>query len=80
MDRLTHPRCSGIKEGYWSPAKKEELVQRLAAWESPARPFTTGWFMATFPNPSWKKWQKCLTAPLIICSSATSDTRRYRFT
>lgn len=30
MNRLTNPRCSGIKEGYWSPAKKEELVQRLA--------------------------------------------------
>ena len=34
MNRLTHPRCSGIKEGYWSPAKKEELVQRLAAYEN----------------------------------------------
>ena len=33
MNRLTNPRCSGIKEGYWSPAKKEELVQRLAALE-----------------------------------------------
>lgn len=34
MNRLTNPRCSGIKEGYWSPAKKEELVQRLAAYEN----------------------------------------------
>ena len=34
MDRLTHKRCNGIKDGYWSPAKKEELVQRLAAYEN----------------------------------------------
>lgn len=29
MERLTAQRCSGIKTGYWSTAKKEELVQRL---------------------------------------------------
>lgn len=34
MERLSSPRSSGIKEGYWSPAKKEELVQRLAAYEN----------------------------------------------
>ena len=33
MDRMTHERVNGIKTGYWSPAKKEELVQRLAAYE-----------------------------------------------
>lgn len=33
MARLTHERNSGIKTGYWSPEKKEELVQRLAAYE-----------------------------------------------
>lgn len=33
MTRLTHERVNGIKTGYWSPAKKEELVQRLAAYE-----------------------------------------------
>lgn len=27
--RLTSERCSGIKEGYWSSAKKDELVHRL---------------------------------------------------
>ena len=32
-DRMTHQRASGIKAGYWSPNKKEELVQRLAAYE-----------------------------------------------
>ena len=33
MERLTAPRCSGIKNGYWSTAKKEELVQRLGKYE-----------------------------------------------
>lgn len=33
MERLTHKRSNGIKSGYWSPVKKEELVQRLAAYE-----------------------------------------------
>lgn len=32
-ERLTHKRMNGIKEGYWSPKKKEELVQRLAEYE-----------------------------------------------
>lgn len=34
MNRLTHERCSGIKAGYWTAAKKEELIQRLAAYEN----------------------------------------------
>lgn len=33
MERLTSPRCSGIKSGYWSTAKKDELVQRLGQYE-----------------------------------------------
>ena len=33
MSRLTHQRNNGIKEGYWSPNKKEELVERLAKFE-----------------------------------------------
>jgi len=33
MERLTHKRVSGIKEGYWSPNKKGELVNRLAVYE-----------------------------------------------
>lgn len=33
MERLTAPRCSGIKSGYWSTAKKDELVQRLGRYE-----------------------------------------------
>lgn len=34
MERLTHERNNGIKQGYWSHATKEELVQRLAAYEN----------------------------------------------
>lgn len=33
MERLTYPRSSGIKTGYWSPETKETLVQRLAQYE-----------------------------------------------
>lgn len=33
-NRLTHERKNGIKTGYWSPEKKEELVQRLAEYEN----------------------------------------------
>lgn len=33
MERLTNPRCNGIKTGYWSPSKKEDLVQRLGRYE-----------------------------------------------
>lgn len=33
MKRLTHQRDNGIKTGYWSPNKKDELVNALAAYE-----------------------------------------------
>ena len=33
MERLTHERNNGIKTGYWSPNKKDELVSALAAYE-----------------------------------------------
>ena len=33
MERLTAPRCNGIKSGYWSTAKKDDLVQRLGQYE-----------------------------------------------
>ena len=33
MERLTHKRENGIKRGYWSPNKKQELVDRLAMCE-----------------------------------------------
>ena len=31
MKRLTAERVNGIKTGYWSPAKKDAMVQRLPA-------------------------------------------------
>ena len=34
MNRLTHKRTNGIKSGYWSPAKKDELIARLAQYEN----------------------------------------------
>ena len=34
MERMTNTRVNGIKTGYWSPNKKEELVQRLAKYEN----------------------------------------------
>lgn len=33
MERLTHYRMNGIKEGHWSPNKKQELVERLGQYE-----------------------------------------------
>lgn len=33
-ERLTHKRNNGIKEGYWSPCKKDELIARLAEYEN----------------------------------------------
>ena len=33
-ERMTHQRASGIKAGYWSPATKAELVQRLDEYEN----------------------------------------------
>ncbi len=34
MKRLTHERSNGIKSGYWSTAKRDDLVQVLAAYEN----------------------------------------------
>ena len=33
MNRLTLQRVNGIKTGYWSPVKKDELIQRLGKYE-----------------------------------------------
>lgn len=33
MERLTHKRNNVIKTGFWSPSKKQELVDRLAEYE-----------------------------------------------
>jgi len=36
MQRLTAQRVNGIKTGYWSAAKKDELIQRLGELEDAA--------------------------------------------
>ena len=33
MERLTHKRSNGTKDGYWSTNKKQELLDRLAEYE-----------------------------------------------
>lgn len=33
MKRLTEKRVNGIKMGYWSASKKDDLVERLAEYE-----------------------------------------------
>lgn len=33
MERLTHKRVNGIKTGYWSSSKKQDLVDRLSEYE-----------------------------------------------
>lgn len=33
MKRLTQKRVNGIKTGYWSASKKDDLVERLAEYE-----------------------------------------------
>lgn len=63
MERLTAERRNGIKSGYWSPAKKEELVQRLGAYEdtglTPAEimdaKMLTGWIPVAEKLPKAKE-------------------------
>ena len=47
-ERLTHRRMNGIKEGYWSPRKKEELLQRKKSGAANANPD----FLCFLP-PKW---------------------------
>lgn len=34
MSKLTAERVNGIKTGYWSPAKKDQLIQKLGPIEA----------------------------------------------
>ena len=45
MERLTHKRENGIKRGYWSPNKKQELVDRLAMYEDREEGYKCPWQM-----------------------------------
>lgn len=53
MERLTHPRSSGIKTGYWSPNKKDELVERLAAYEDTGLTLEEIKELKENKNPRW---------------------------
>ena len=64
MVRLTHKRNNGIKTGFWSLNKKQELVDRLAAYEetglTPENIKTIsqsedGWIPADQLPPEWEE-------------------------
>lgn len=56
MKRLTHMRVNGIKRGYWSPATKEELIERLAQYEDfGLTPNQIGAILAACVSPAKKK-------------------------
>ena len=59
MNRLTAERVNGIKRGYWSAAKKQELVDALAAYENTE---LTPEEIRTLKNRT--KWQTPADAPL----------------
>lgn len=42
MKRLTQKRANGIKTGYWSASKKDDLVARLAEYEDTGLDATAG--------------------------------------
>lgn len=55
MQRLTHKRESGMKSGYWSPNKKQELVDRLAMYEDAAEKDSSGkWIPCSEKFPEFK--------------------------
>ena len=58
---LTSVRCNGIKTGYWSPAKKDDLVQRLGSIEAQADRLIS---------------QLCDAACLVECCNGDEDTCR----
>lgn len=55
MGRLTHERVNGIKTGYWSAAKKEDLIQRLAEYED----------ICSDPEVLWKIWTANITPNMV---------------
>ena len=66
MQRLTHKRENGIKLGYWSPNKKQELVDRLAMYEDAAEKEEFGkWIPISEKLP-----EKCEN---VLCYAKTRD-------
>lgn len=58
MERLTAPRCSGIKSGYWSTAKKDEMVQRLGQYEDTGLTPEEIKALEDFKNSKGNRYQK----------------------
>lgn len=71
MQRLTHERCNGIKSGYWSASKKDELIERLAAYEN------TGLKPEDIPSFHWYspdiKPHNISECVLVICSGEAEN-------
>ena len=84
MQRLTSERCNGIKTGYWSPAKKEDLCQRLGRYEDSGlepeeiKPVVHAhWEEVRIPSrdllgfPDWKRGYCCSH-----CKAESADFRK----
>ena len=57
-------------------SRRKLTIEEFAKALGVTRKTVYNWMVhGNIPNPSWKKWQKCSTAPLIICSSAASDNK-----
>lgn len=63
MNRLTHERSNGIKSGYWSPNKKQDLVDRLARYENtglePEEIEKKGQWVMVTDKFGFAKWEEC---------------------
>lgn len=53
-ERITHKRSSGIKDGYWSAKKKDELIERLAMYENTG--FRPGEIKTVVPDDEFGKY------------------------
>lgn len=82
MERLTRKRVNGISTGYWSPAKKQELVDRLALYENAAvsdEDFGKYLVDITEMSNHWKKqglsyMSRCCQLLDVICGIENDET------
>ncbi len=85
MGRLTAKRVNGIKTGYWSPEKKEDLVQRLAAYEDTGLTPEeikeyTGWRFTSLelpPSPTKEQIDRRLNEYIVHIEGAVLATTLY---
>lgn len=83
MERLTHKRVNGIKQGYWTAAKKDELVERLAAYEDTGLTpeevmdgkMLTGWIPCSEREPEESDWYLATVALPFNCKEV--EIRHY---